>query len=126
MEKKFINETHKTPSINFEPNKGLIQIKGRSIPENAMKTFEPLVDKWIPDYLSNPASTTILDVELEFYNTSTSMWLLRLFKQLEDLYKTQQNVVINWYYSDDDMLESAEDYEEIIAIPFNKIELDEE
>jgi hypothetical protein len=44
---------------------------------------------------------------------------------LEAIHKSNHEVVINWYYEEDDedMLEAGEDYESIIRIPFKMIEI---
>jgi hypothetical protein len=48
-----------------------------------------------------------------------------VFKKLEAIYKNKNDVKINWYYEEDDedMLEAGEDYESIIRVPFNMIEI---
>ena len=48
-----------------------------------------------------------------------------LFKKLEAIHKTGKEVVINWYYEEDDedMLEAGEDYQAIIKVPFKMIEV---
>ena len=44
MEKFVIKETAKTPSINFDPEHGLFEIKGKSIPENSIEFYSPLLE----------------------------------------------------------------------------------
>jgi len=39
-----IEGTPKTPTVNFNAEKGNIEIKGRSIPENSIEFYKPLVD----------------------------------------------------------------------------------
>ena len=48
-----------------------------------------------------------------------------VFKKLEAIHKAKNEVVINWYYEEDDedMLEAGEDYESIIRVPFKMIEI---
>jgi hypothetical protein len=50
---------------------------------------------------------------------------LDVFKKLEAIYKAKNEVIINWYYEEDDedMLEAGEDYESIIRVPFKMIEI---
>lgn len=115
--------TDKTPEINFVNDEGLIEIKGRSIPENSLKFYEELID-WIEDYSKDAKDNTQVNIQLEYFNTSSSKCLLDLFKKMEHVSK---NVTINWFYEEDDedMLEAGEDYEAIINIPFKMIEVDE-
>jgi len=68
---------------------------------------------------------TEVNVQLEYFNTSSSKCILDVFKKLEAIHKSGNEVIINWYYEEDDedMLEAGEDYESIIRIPFKMIEV---
>ena len=44
MDKYAIEGTPKTPSISFDLAGGILEIKGRSIPENSIEFYKPLVD----------------------------------------------------------------------------------
>lgn len=116
----------KTPSLRFDAEKGIIEIKGRSIPENAIEFYKPMVD-WLDKYSINPAKETVVNFQLEYFNTSSSKCILDLFKKLETIHKKSRSVIVNWYYEEDDedMLEAGEDYESIIRIPFTMIEMEE-
>jgi hypothetical protein len=124
MELISIEGTPKTPTVTMNPETGLVEIKGRSIPENSIEFYKPVVD-WLEEYASVPASKTIVNVQLEYFNTSSSKCILDVFKKLEVLKKNQNDVVINWYYEEDDedMLEAGEDYESIIKVPFKMIQI---
>lgn len=121
-----IEGTPKTPMINFDANKGVIEVKGRSIPENSIEFYKPLVD-WLEAYQSAPKELTQVNIQLEYFNTSSSKCILDVFKKLETIFKSGNEVVINWYYEEDDedMLEAGEDYQSIIKIPFKMIEIEE-
>jgi hypothetical protein len=117
----------KTPTINFEPQTGLLEIKGRSIPENAIEFFRPLVD-WLEEYSKECKELTTANIQLEYFNTSSSKCILDIFKKLESINKQDdKEVVINWYYEEDDedMLEAGEDYQSILKIPFKMIEIED-
>ena len=124
MESIIREGTPKTPSIRFDAAKGIVEIRGRSIPENSTEFFKPLVD-WLDEYSENPAKITNVNIHLEYFNTSSSKSILDLFKKLEAIHKSNNEVIINWYYEEDDedMLEAGEDYESIIRIPFKLIEV---
>jgi len=124
MELTTIDGTPKTPSVSMNPQTGVIEIKGRSIPENSIEFYKPVVD-WLEEYAKRPASKTVVNVQLEYFNTSSSKCILDVFKKLEVLKKNQNEVVINWYYEEDDedMLEAGEDYESIIKVPFKMIQV---
>jgi len=124
MEALLIEGTAKTPNVKFEAEQGFIEIKGRSIPENSIEFYKPLVD-WLEDYSKTPAGLTKVNIQLEYFNTSSSKCILDVFKKLEAIYKAKNEVIINWYYEEDDedMLEAGEDYESIIRVPFKMIEI---
>ena len=124
MEPISIAGTPKTPTINFDPGTGVIEVKGRSIPENSIEFYKPLID-WLDKYSEGPKELTTVNIQLEYFNTSSSKCILDVFKKLEAIKKAKNDVIINWYYEEDDedMLEAGEDYESIIRIPFKMIEI---
>ncbi|MBN2480264.1 MAG: DUF1987 domain-containing protein [Bacteroidales bacterium] len=124
MEPIIIESTTKTPAVRLDAESGILEIKGRSIPENSIEFYKPLVD-WLEDYAKDPVKRTQVNVQLEYFNTSSSKCILDVFKKLESIYKAKNDVIINWYYEEDDedMLEAGEDYESIIRVPFKMVEI---
>ena len=123
MENLRIEGTPKTPEVDFNAG-GELLLKGRSIPENSVEYYAPLMD-WIESYGGSPQSETTVNVQLEYFNTSSSKCILDVFKKLESI--SGSNVKIKWYYEEDDedMLEAGEDYDAIIDIDFEMIEVEE-
>ena len=119
MEKLEVEGTPKTPTIISDSSTGIIEIKGRSNPENSVEFYRPLVN-WIEEYISNPGENTTVNVQLEHFNTSSSKSILDIFKRLEAIQKAERKIVINWYYEADDeeILEAGETYETMTDIPF--------
>tara|TARA_B100001093_G_C26854371_1_gene1026697 strand:- start:2662 stop:3036 length:375 start_codon:yes stop_codon:yes gene_type:complete len=113
----------KTPVVEFTSN-GELLLKGRSIPENSIEFYKPLIE-WIDNYGQQVKDSTVLSVQLEYFNTSSSKCILDVFKKLESL--SGSEVSVKWYYEEDDedMLEAGEDYEAIIDLPFEMIEVEE-
>ena len=102
--------TPKTPYVRLDGEKGIIEIKGRSIPENSIEFYKPLID-WLEEYGSDVSSDTAVNVQLEYFNTSSSKCILDIFKKLESIFKKGQKVEVNWYYEEDDedMFEAGEE-----------------
>jgi hypothetical protein len=123
MDNIVLQPSPKTPSVNFDAQSGIIELKGRSIPENSLEFYRPLIE-WVEKYAAASKTETNVHIQLEYFNTSSSKCLLDLFKRLETI---GNKVVINWYYEqdDEDMLEAGEDYEAIINVPFRMIEVEE-
>jgi hypothetical protein len=125
MDALTIEGTPKTPIVRFDASKGLIEIKGRSIPENSIEFYKPLVD-WLDAYARESQQTkTQVNIQLEYFNTSSSKCILDVFKKLEAVHKANSGVTINWFYDEDDedMLEAGQDYESIIRVPFKMMEV---
>jgi hypothetical protein len=128
MESINIEGSPKTPTVNFNSGDGVLEIKGRSIPENSIEFYKPLVD-WLEEYSKSADNDTKVNIQLEYFNTSSSKCILDVFKKLESIHNGgNSSVLINWYYEEDDedMLEAGEDYQAIINIPFKMIEVEED
>lgn len=124
MEKISIEGTPKTPGIEFDATTGVLQIKGRSIPENSLEFYKPIID-WIEDYANNPIDNTNVNIQLEYFNTSSSKCILDIFQRLEKINKSGGKVTVNWHFEtdDEDMHEAGEDYQAILDLPFKMIEV---
>jgi len=126
MEKFSIDGSPKTPSISFDLAAGVLEIKGRSIPENSIEFYKPLVDS-LDKYATSPKGQTNVNIQLEYFNTSSSKCILDIFKKLEAIHKSGSAVTINWHYEEDDedMLEAGEDYQAIIGVPFKMVQVED-
>ena len=114
----FIPRTSKTPDIAFDAEQGYLEPKGRSIPENSVAFYAPLMH-WLDDYEKHPQPVTRLVVRLEYFNTSSSKCLIDIFRKLEKLHQQDSNVSVVWYYEnmDEDMKESGEDFRDLVSMP---------
>lgn len=122
MESISIPGTFKTPTIISDREKGIIEIKGRSNPENSALFYKPLIE-WVEEYCGNPSEKTIINIQLEHFNTSSSKCILDVFKKLEPIKKANLDITVNWYYEEDDeeMMEAGETYGTMTLIPFKMI-----
>jgi hypothetical protein len=123
MESLFIESTKKTPEVNFNAN-GALKVKGRSIPEDPSKFYDVLL-LWVTEYANHPQSVTVVNVELEYFNSGTSKALLNILRILCELKNKGDEVNINWYYEtgDDDIYERGEYYSSILDTKFKFIEV---
>ena len=124
MESLKIEGTNLTPTVEFDSGTGILVLKGRSIPENSLEFYQPIY-KWLDDYIGEPHSKTIVNVQLDYFNTSSSKCILDILKRIDRIDQGGQDVLIRWYYdeSDEDMMESGEDYMDLLDSPFELIEL---
>jgi len=121
MKKLKIHNTTKTPFINFDNELGIIELKGRSLIENTALFYEkPLA--WINEYVKNPNETTEVSIALDYYNTSSQMWIFQIFLSLTDLFRLNKKISITWFYQDEDMAEAGSDFAKLLDIPLSLVE----
>ena len=122
MEAIYIEPTPKTPEVNFNAENGLISMKGRSIPEHTVEFYKPL-HKWIDKYGESPCSMTNIEIFIEYYNTSSSKSILDLLKRLEGIHENGNDMLLKWFYEDDDesLMESGEEFKSMVNIPFELV-----
>ena len=114
-----IEKTKTTPSVILDSEKGIFEISGNSLPENAMGFYQPVTD-WVNTYLSNPNPTTEFTFKMDYFNTASSKILFELIKLHKSIQTSGKTVVINWFYheEDEDMLEAGQDYADLTKLPF--------
>lgn len=122
MQSLYLQKKTKTPEVVFDPEKGVFEISGRSIPENSVDFYKPLLE-WLDSYAQQPNGTTHFTVKLEYFNTSSSKCLIDIFRKLENMHLHAHEVMIYWYYEeeDEDMKESGEDFKDILKVPIEMV-----
>jgi len=121
-----IGKTHNTPAVSFDPEQKVFELSGKSIPEDPQAFYNSVLD-WVDQYTANPLDKLTVNIRLDYFNTSSSKILFTIFKKFESMPKSADKIEINWFYEegDYDLLESGEDYEALLKIPFNVIEVPE-
>jgi len=116
-----------SPAVNLDKEKQLFEIKGKSLPENVNIFYQPIID-WFTEYFKNPNEETVLHFKLDYLNTASSKALLSLFLVVEEAIKNGKKAQVKWYYEEDDedMKDIGEEYANIIQIPFEIIQIDNE
>lgn len=92
-----IEQSPKTPQIDLNQLTGEIIFSGKSIPENAAKVYEPVLD-WVKQYILNARPTTNLRFNLEYFNTATSLWLAKILKVLIRINEPDYVLFIHLYF----------------------------
>ena len=110
-----IEETSKTPKIIANAALGTLSIKGKSYPENTRVFYEPLV-KWLVDFSTAHPKVITVDLEIEYYNTSTSSILFKILDALKKI-SASSEMTITWHYAKDDieMEEIGQDFQNILG-----------
>jgi hypothetical protein len=125
MERIQINPETNSPRIDFDPENGVLTFEGKSLMEDSEAFYLPLVN-WIIEYSENPHPGTVVDFRYDYFNTSSSKWLITITKQLKILYTNDPTTVVNWYWPDDDILEYGEVIRDLVDMPINMIEVEED
>ena len=81
MEPIIIEGTPKTPTVKFDSTEGVFEIKGRSIPENSVEFYKPLVD-WLDSIKSllfqKPLLIFVWNISIQAHQNVFSMYLRNL------------------------------------------------
>ncbi len=79
-----IEQTPKTPRINLNQLSGELILSGKSIPENAAKIYEPVLN-WVKEYILDARPITNLRLNLEYFNTASMIWLSKILAVLKKI-----------------------------------------
>ena len=126
MENLIIKGEAKTPTIDFNYANGELEISGRSIPENSIEFYKPIIE-WLESFKISEKDQVVLDIKLEYFNTSSSKCILDVFKKLEEIRGVGKDASIRWYFEsdDEDMEEAGQDFSAIIKVPLELITVEE-
>lgn len=115
----------KTPYIKLNKDEGIIEIKGRSIPENTVEFYWPF-NRWLSEYSKTPASQTTINLALSYLNSASAVVITRLMQLLDNMIGLQSEVTVNWYYEkgDIEMMNMGKDYQEIMKCEVNLHEVE--
>ncbi len=92
----YIEPSVKTPEIDLNLHSGDLILSGKSIPENAAKLYQQVLD-WVIEYAENPRLTTNLRLNLEYFNTSSSIWIAKIVKALCSIKSNDHTLMIHLY-----------------------------
>jgi hypothetical protein len=94
----YIEPTNKTPQIDLNHFTGELILSGRSIPENAADLYDQVL-KWVTQYSKDPRHTTNLRLNLEYFNTASSIWLAKIVKVLCSIKEPEATLIIHLYFN---------------------------
>lgn len=94
----YIESTSKTPQIDLNHFTGELILSGRSIPENAADLYDQIL-KWVTQYARDPRHTTNLRLNLEYFNTASSIWLAKIVKVLCSIKEPEATLIIHLYFN---------------------------
>lgn len=101
MEKIFRPATENTPLVHFDPAAGVIELKGRSIPENAAEFYFPLLE-WLNNYSQAPLKHTHFIFYLEYINSISQKMLADIFLKAQNIKANGSTVEVTWQFDEED------------------------
>jgi hypothetical protein len=117
----YLAEGDNTPLVRFDQETSILTISGRCVPADASGFFAPIIS--LVRDLRPSEKRLLIEVKLDYFNTSSAKNLLDLFKTAESLLKRDIVTRIVWHYieGDEDLMESGQDYAALISLPFELV-----
>jgi hypothetical protein len=110
--------TRTTPKVSISAQEGKLELKGKSSPESSIDFYSLVIEK-LKVIFDGYEGVLNSNIAFEYINTSTTKCLFDLLGVLKSMHGDR--LVVNWYYEegDDDMLETGEDFEDVLELKFN-------
>lgn len=115
-----------TPHVNMDAETGKCEISGESYLEYTGEFYDQIIS-WLNQFITEVNRPLVMNFRLTYFNTSSFKAILNLLNYIKKYEKQGGNVLVNWYYPEDDydMLREAEDLSEgsglnnMILIPYS-------
>lgn len=121
MENLELEGSKYTPEIHLNAQTGVIEMKGKSYPENTFDFYKPVME-WMEQYFDgNAQEKTVINMEIVYFNSSSSKLFFDFFDLIEEVNESH-TIEINWIYDEENesALEAGEDFQEDFeALNFN-------
>jgi hypothetical protein len=116
LQNLIIEGTSKTPQIDLNQLTGDLIISGKSIPENAAKVYEPVLN-WVTEYILTARPTTNFRLNVVYFNTASSLWLAKIIKVLIRIKEPDYVLIVHLYFplEEFDEMKELEDIKEAFA-----------
>ena len=130
MERLVIGQTASTLGVDFDPQNAILIMHGESYPENAFNFFTPITS-WLDTYLESlePGAEVRMDLDIVYFNSSSSKVLMNIFDALEEAASEGINVSITWRHHIENEIseECGEEFaEELNAARFELLAYEDE
>ncbi len=127
MEILQIPEKNHTPRILLDPQSGIFEFEGISLPEDLFAFYMPVLE-WFDAYLASirqvenrqlypPAKVSF---KFSYYNSGSVRMLIFILQKLKMITDIQPKTVITWYYEEEDLhlLDNGKDLAELTGVTF--------
>jgi hypothetical protein len=96
MENLTIEATKYTPSILLDAKDGVIEMRGKSYPENTFEFYKPVL-AWLEEYFQTNPKKLVVRFEIIYFNSSSSKLFFDLFDILEENAQACE-IAVEWIY----------------------------
>lgn len=119
-----VEGTKSSPRMYCDPASRVLEISGESYPENCQRLYGPLFD-WLQEFLARDAAgPVVLNMEVRYFNSSTSRTFMNLFDLLDEQAGQGRPVVVNWRFHEenDTARECGEEFQDDVShLAFNLV-----
>ncbi|HAM96979.1 MAG TPA: nuclear pore complex subunit [Marinilabiliales bacterium] len=122
MEAKRLAGTDESPEVILDKTTSEFKFTGKSLPEDVKEFYNPILE-WIEKYVQNPNEETVVEFNMEYFNSASSKQILDILERFSMLKENGKKVAIKWHYlhDDEDMEDAGESYADIVDVPFELI-----
>ncbi|TAE48998.1 MAG: DUF1987 domain-containing protein [Cytophagia bacterium] len=108
------------PEVKLNASSGICEISGESYLEDTDEFYNNLI-QWLENYIKEVRKAITFNFKLTYFNTSSSRSILNILRVLKKYEDDSGQVVVNWYYPEDDdsIAEEAEDYTKDTGLKIN-------
>jgi hypothetical protein len=127
MEVLQIPEKNHTPRVFLDPNAGIFEFEGISLPEDLFAFYMPVLD-WLDNYIATirkienqssfpPPKVTF---KMTYYNSGSVRMLIFILQKLKMITDVLAETLIEWYYEEEDLhiLDNGKDLAELTGVTF--------
>lgn len=133
MEKLIIEPTLNSPRIVLDPAENLFEFSGESRPENVRNFYLPILE-WLERFAAENSDqdgskskvTREFHFNFEYFNSTSAKYILDIFKALNALNSSGNEVRVKWHFEEDDedMLEVGNEMARMAKLPFEFVKID--
>ena len=122
MNNFYIKSTGKCPNVCLDKSSGLFEISGQSIPQNGQEFYKQTI-QWLTEYVEDPLKTTTFTFNYTYFNTATSVFILKIILLMHKIDLGGKEVNIKWYYPADNLIskEMGSDFKDSFDLDFDLI-----
>ncbi len=108
MENITLAGTDNYPAVDFSFSENRFKLSGESFMEDVTSFYGELIAKLEEHFADQTSSEIVFVFDLEYFNSSSSRVVFKLFELLDQTADNGNQVVIEWHFDDEDIGEEGE------------------